>query len=151
MSDGDWRDNLIDDDAGIHRILAESKRIAVLGIKPEAESHRPASYVPAYLASAGYEIVPVPVYHPELTEMYGRPVYRSVAAIGEPVDMVVVFRRSRDVPAHVEDLLASRPAVVWLQSGIRHDEAAERLARAGIRVVQDRCTMIEHRFRKARR
>ena len=59
--------------------------------------------------------------------------------------MVNVFRRSHDVPPHVPDLLAARPRVVWLQLGIRHDGAAEELARAGILVVQDRCLLVEHR------
>jgi len=149
MSGNDWHANLVDDDAGIRRILDESKRVAVLGIKPEDESHRPAAYVPAYLQSVGYEIVPVPVYHPERTEMHGEPVYRSLAAIPGQVDMVVVFRRSSDIPGHLDELLARKPSVVWMQSGIRHPGVAEALAREGIRVVQDRCTMIEHRYRHA--
>ncbi len=146
----DWAANLVDDDAGIRRILDESKRIAVLGIRPEDHGHRPACYVPAYLQSAGYEIVPVPVYHPDRTEMHGERVYRSVAEVPGDVDIVLVFRRSEDVPAHLDDILEKRPDVVWMQSGIRNDEVAETLAREGIRVVQDRCAMIEHRFRRAR-
>jgi predicted CoA-binding protein len=97
------------------------------------------------MARAGYDIVPVPVYYPEVTEILGRPVYRTVSAVPQPVDMVNVFRRPRDIPAHVEDILAARPRVVWLQLGIRHDEAAETFARAGIQVVQDRCLLVEHR------
>jgi predicted CoA-binding protein len=139
---GDWRSHLIDDDAGIARLLKRTRRIAVLGIKI-AETNQPAYYVPLYAQKAGYEIVPVPVYYPEVIEILGQPVQRTVAAISPPVDMVNVFRRPRDIPAHVDDIIAARPASVWFQLGIRNAEAAERLARAGIDVVQDRCLMVE--------
>jgi uncharacterized protein len=66
-------------------------------------------------------------------------------AVPGGVDMVNVFRRPVDIPPHVDDILAKNPKVVWFQVGIRHDEAAERLARAGIQVVQNRCTMVDHR------
>lgn len=140
----DWRDNLITAPEEIARIVKESRRIAVLGIKTEARRHKPAFFVPEYMARAGYDIVPVPVYYPEVTAILGRPVYRSVSEIPEPVDMVNVFRRPPDIPPHVPDLLKARPRVVWLQLGIRHDAAAEELARAGIQVVQDRCLLVEH-------
>ena len=138
----DWRSHLIEDDEGIHRVLRDSRRIAVLGIKTP-ESRQPAYYVPAYAQRAGREIVPVPVYYPEVTEILGQPVYRSIAAIPGDVDMVNVFRRPQDIPAHVDDIIAKAPKVVWFQSGIRNEQAAERLARAGIDVVQDRCLMVE--------
>jgi predicted CoA-binding protein len=141
----DWRDNLITSAEGIARVVRENKRIAVLGIKTEAQRDQPAFYVPEYMARAGYDIVPVPVYYPEVTEILGRPVYRTVSAVPPPVEMVNVFRRPRDIPPHVDDILAARPRVVWLQLGIRHDEAAERFAKAGIQVVQDRCLLVEHR------
>jgi predicted CoA-binding protein len=141
----DWRDNLITTPEGIARVVRECRRIAVLGIKTEAQRDQPAFYVPEYMARAGYEIVPVPVYYPEVTEILGRPVYRTVSAVPPPVDMVDVFRRPRDIPPHVDDILAARPRVVWLQLGIRHDGAAEAFARAGIQVVQDRCLLVEHR------
>jgi predicted CoA-binding protein len=140
----DWRAHLVSDARGIRRILEATRRIAVLGIKT-AESMQPAYYVPQYAQRAGYEIVPVPVYYPEVTEILGQPVYRRLADIPEPVDLVDVFRRPKDIPAHLDDLLAARPRAVWLQSGIRNDEAAERLARAGIDVVQDACLMVELR------
>jgi predicted CoA-binding protein len=141
----DWRDNLVTSAEGIARVVRENKRIAVLGIKTEAQRDRPAFYVPEYMARAGYDIVPVPVYYPDVTEILGRPVYRTVRAVPPPVEMVNVFRRPRDIPPHVEDILAARPRVVWLQLGIRHDEVAEIFARAGIQVVQDRCLLVEHR------
>jgi predicted CoA-binding protein len=141
----DWRDNLVTSPDDVARIVREYKRIAVLGIKTEALRDQPALYVPEYMARAGYDIVPVPVYFPDATEILGRPVYRTVSAVPAPVEMVNVFRRPRDIPPHVEDILAARPRVVWLQLGIRHDEAAETLARSGIQVVQDRCLLVEHR------
>ena len=133
-----WRDNLVDSPEGIEAILRECRRIAVLGIKTEAQRDRPAFYVAEYMARAGYDIVPVPVYFPDAREILGRPVYRTVADVPQPVDMVNVFRRSHDIPQHVPDILAARPKVVWIQTGIRNDAVAEALARAGIKVVQDR-------------
>ena len=141
----DWRENLVADGAGIAEILRNARRVAVLGIKTEQQSGQPAYYVAEYLKRAGYTIVPVPVYYPEVTEILGEPVYRSVAAVPGKVDLVVVFRRSGDIPPHVPDLLEARPGAVWMQSGIRNEEAARQLAEAGIKVVQDRCAMIEHR------
>ena len=134
----DWRENLIDSEADLAAILADTKRIAVLGIKTEAQAGQPAFYVPRYMAEAGYEIVPVPVYYPGVVEILGVLVYRRLANVPPPVDMVNVFRRPHDIPPHLPDILAARPRVVWIQTGIRHDEAAETMARAGIKVVQDR-------------
>jgi len=137
-----WRRHLIDDDAGIRALLERTRRIAVLGIKTP-ESGQPAYYVAEYAKRAGYEIVPVPVYYPEITEILGEKVYRILAAIPGEIDLVDVFRRARDIDAHVDDILAKRPAAVWFQLGIRNDAVAERLAREGIDVVQDRCLLVE--------
>jgi predicted CoA-binding protein len=139
----DWQSNIINDSKGILALLRETRTIAVLGIKPESHSGQAAYYVPAHMAAAGYEIIPVPVYFPELTEILGKKVFRKVADIGRPVDMVNVFRRPGDIPPHVDDIIAARPKSVWFQLGIRNDEAARRLAEAGIKVVQDRCLMVE--------
>jgi predicted CoA-binding protein len=144
----DWRENLIDDKAAVAELVASTKRIAVLGIKTEAQSFKPAFYVPHYLASAGFDIVPVPVYYPQVTEVLGRRVYRRLIDIPGEIDVVDVFRRSEHIPLHIEDMLAKRPKAVWFQSGIRNDEAGETLARAGIKVVQDMCLMVEHRRRR---
>ena len=142
----DWKANILEDDDAIRRLFEGTRRVAVLGIKPEDRSSAPAHYVSAYLKNrAGYELVPVPVYYPEVTEILGEPVYRRLGDVPGPVDLVVVFRKSGDVPPHVPDILEKKPKAVWLQLGIRNDEAAERLARAGIQVVQDRCSMVEHR------
>jgi hypothetical protein len=141
----DWRDNLKTSPDDIARIVRECHRIAVLGIKTEAQRDQPAFYVPEYMATVGYDIVPVPVYYPEVTAIMGRPVYRTVASVAPPVDMVNVFRRPHHIPPHVDDILAARPRVVWLQLGIRNDQAAETWARAGIQVVQNHCLLVEHR------
>src|SRR4030095_13471306 len=140
-----WRDNLITDAAGIRQLLAETRTIAVLGIKTEAQFNQPAFYVPSYMRSAGFKIIPVPVYYPEATEILGEPVYRSLTDIPDDVDMVNVFRRPQGIPPHLADILAKKPKSVWLQLGISHDAVAEELAKAGIKVVQDRCLMVDHR------
>ncbi|HEY8166883.1 MAG TPA: CoA-binding protein [Gemmatimonadaceae bacterium] len=141
--DEPWRENLITKSSGIRELLENTKRIAVLGIK--CESDRPAYFVPEYVQEAGYEIVPVPVYYPGCTEILGKKVYRKLAEIPGDIDMVNVFRRPEHIPPHVDDIIAKKPKSVWFQSGIRNDAAAAQLARAGIRVVQDRCLMVELR------
>jgi predicted CoA-binding protein len=141
-----WKENLLESEAEIKELLAATRRIAVLGIKTERQAGQPAFYVPSYLASAGFEVIPVPVYYPDVTEILGRKVYRNLADIPGDVDLVNVFRRSEDIPPHVEDILAKNPKAVWFQSGIRNDQAAQKLAMAGIKVVQDRCLMVDHRW-----
>ena len=140
-----WQENIIDSSSGIKELLANTKRIAVLGIKTEAQSDQPAFYVPAYLAGAGLEVIPVPVYYPEVKQILGRKVYRKLSEIPGEIDMVDVFRRPYDINAHIDDILEKKPRSVWFQSGIRNDQAARRFAEAGIKVVQDRCLMVEHR------
>lgn len=149
----EWRQNLIEDEEKLLSLLRSVRRVAVLGIKTEAARGRPAFYVPEALQQMGLEIVPVPVYYPEATEILGQKVYRKLAEVPGPVDVVDVFRRSGDVAAHLPDILAKKPRSVWLQSGIRDDRTAEALARAGILVVQDRCLMVDYRgvARSARR
>jgi len=141
----DWQRNLVVDIDEIRQIVRECRRIAVLGIKPESRAGAPAFYVPEYMVRHGYDVVPVPVYYPDVIEILGRGVYRSLRDVPGPIDMVNVFRRPPDIPPHVPDILAVKPRAVWLQLGISHPAAAETLARAGIQVVQDRCLMVEHR------
>lgn len=138
-----WRAKLIEGSEGIRRILADTKRVAVLGIK--IDPSQPAYYVAEYAKQAGYEIIPVPVYYPQVREILGEKVYRTVEAVPGEVDMVNVFRRPADIDAHVDDIIAKKPKVVWFQLGIRNDAAAERLAKAGIEVVQDKCLLVELR------
>ncbi len=147
----DWRELLIEDESGIGALLERTRRIAVLGIKTEAQAGQPAYYVARYLGEAGLDVIPVPVYYPEVTHILGRPVFRRLVDIPGEIDLVDVFRRPDDIPGHLDDILAKRPYAVWFQLGIRNDAAAEVLARAGIRVVQDRCLLVDHqRWRAAR-
>jgi predicted CoA-binding protein len=139
----DWRTRLIDSTDEIRALLRRSRRIAVLGIKPETRADQPAYFVPAYTIEAGFEVIPVPVYYPEVTAILGRPVYRRLVDVPGDIDIVNVFRRPEHVPPHVDDILAKHPRAVWMQLGIRNDDAAEQLARAGIEVVQDRCLKVE--------
>ena len=144
----DWKQNLLEDDARIGALVRGAKRVAVLGIKPESKADQPAFYVAQHVADHGAEVVPVPVFFPEVTEILGRQVYRKVADVPGPIDIVDIFRKPSDIDAHVDDVIAKRPRAAWFQLGIRNDAAAERLARAGIEVVQDRCLLVEwKRFR----
>jgi len=138
-----WRSHLIDSTEDMLSLLRQTRRVAVLGIKPESRADQPAHFVAAYTQEAGFEVVPVPVYYPDVTEILGQRVYRRLADIPGDIDMVNVFRRPEHVLPHVDDIIAKRPRSVWLQLGIRNDEAAEQLARAGIDVVQDRCLKVE--------
>jgi predicted CoA-binding protein len=143
--------NVIDVPQAITDLLAKTKRIAVLGIKTAQAAGQPAFTVPEYLAGVGYDMVPVPVYYPDATEILGRKVYRSLVEVSRavgPIDMVDVFRRPQDLDAHLDDILAAKPKSVWLQLGIQKDSFAETLAEAGITVVQNRCLLVEVQLRR---
>lgn len=129
------------DDDEQREILRAARRIAVVGLsrKPHRASHE----VALYLQRAGYTIVPV---HPAGGVTLGEPVHadlRSAAATG-PLDIVNIFRRSEFIPALLEDLLAVRPRLVWMQLGVEDAETARHLEAAGIRVVMDRCLAVDH-------
>ncbi len=133
-----WQENLLTSTEQVRDLINQTKRIAVLGIKTEAQSDQPSVYVPLYMQRAGFEIIPVPVYYPDATVILGAKVYRSLTEIPGDIDMIDVFRRPPDINGHVDDILAKKPKSVWFQSGIRNDNAAEIFAKAGIKVVQDR-------------
>ena len=140
----EFRSFLVQDDAGLTRIFRDVRTIAVLGAK--AGAGEPAFYVPSYLKTRGYRIVPVnPTRAGE--HILGEAVVATLADLPHPVDAIEVFRRPEFLPGHASEILRLpwKPAVVWFQLGIRHDAAAAELTRAGIRVVQDRCMMPEHR------
>ncbi len=141
----DWKKNILTTDDEIRELLSATKTIAVLGIKPESHSAQPAFYVSKYMADEGYEIIPVPVYYPDVTEILGKKVYRDLSQVPDEINLLNVFRRSEDIPKHTFEILSKKPKAVWFQLGIRNDEVAERLAKAGIKVVQDLCLMVEHR------
>jgi predicted CoA-binding protein len=141
----DWQRHLLTTPAEIRALLQGISRVAVLGMRPASHSHKAAFYVPQALQDMGLTVVPVVVHgHPE-TEILGAPVYRRLVDVPGQLDLVDVFRRSEDIPSHVDDILARAPRAVWFQSGIRNDVVAERLAQAGIQVVQDRCLMVDFR------
>jgi hypothetical protein len=140
-----WKRRLVEHEDCIGEILNRVQTIAVLGIKDGSDLDLPANYVPAYAQQQGFTIIPVPVYFPEVTRILGAQVYRTIAAIPDRVDIVIIFRRPNEIPAHLEDIIAARPRAVWFQIGIRNAEAADQLARAGIWVVQDRCLQVELR------
>ena len=129
-------------DDELRAFLAGARSIAVLGA--HVDPAKPAYYVPDYLHRKGYRILPAnPVYAGRT--LWGEPVRASLAKISESVDVLDVFRRSAQVADHADQILALRPGLVWLQSGIRNDAVARALEDAGIPVVQDRCLMVEHR------
>lgn len=140
--DGEWKSRIVDDRPGLARVINSVSRVAVIGIKPETAGGA-SYYVPQIMQAGGFKIIPVPVYFPDLQEILGEPVHRSLVTIDPPADMVQLFRRSNDVARHVEEILAARPKVVWMQLGISNEAAAERFAKAGITVVQNRCFKIE--------
>jgi len=133
-----WQENILSSAEQIRDLILQTKRIAVLGIKTDAQADQPSVYVPMYMKTAGFEIVPVPVYYPDATVILGEKVFRRLIDIPGDINMVDVFRRSHDVAGHIDDIMAKKPNSVWLQSGIRNDAAAEIFAKAGIKVVQDR-------------
>ncbi len=139
-----WRRHLLTDPTAIHAALAALKTVAVVGIKP-ADTDAPAYYVPEYAQRAGYTIIPVPVYYPDMVSELGEKAYRSLRDIPVPIDIVQLFRRPADIPPHLDDILAVKPKLVFMQLGIRHEAVAETLAKAGIDVVQDHCMLVELR------
>jgi predicted CoA-binding protein len=126
--------------ASIAEILRQARTIAVVGLS--GKPWRPSYGVAEYLQRAGYRIIPV---NPNESEVLGEKAYASLEAIPERVDIVNVFRRSEFVPEIVEAAIRIGARVVWLQEGVRHDEAAEKARQAGLDVIQDRCILKEHR------
>jgi len=126
--------------ASIAEILRQARTIAVVGLS--GKPWRPSYGVAGYLQRAGYRIIPV---NPKESEVLGEKAYPSLEAIPERVDIVNVFRRSEFVPEIVEAAIRIGARVVWLQEGVRHDEAAEKARQAGLDVIQDRCILKEHR------
>lgn len=131
-------------DTDLRDLFAATRTIAVLGAN--TEPGKPAFYVPEYLASHGFEVLPVNPGFAGRT-LWGHTCVATLAELAAPIDMVDVFRRPDALMAHVPDILAMQPLpkLVWLQLGIRHGEFARTLREAGIRVIEDRCTLAEHR------
>ena len=130
-------------DSAIRGILNTVKSIAMVGISPK--NNRPSYFAFKYLLERGYRMIPVNPGHAG-KEILGQKVYGKLADIPEPVDMVDVFRASQFVPAVVDEALAMspRPAVIWMQLGVRNDKAAATAEAAGVKVVMNRCPKIEY-------
>jgi uncharacterized protein len=143
-NDAPWQRHLLTEHGAAREALGRLSTVAVLGIKP-ADSGAPAYYVPEYTQRAGFRIIPVPVYYPEMLTLLGEPAYRRLTDVPIAIDVVQLFRRPADIPQHLDDILAVKPKLVWMQLGIRHDAVAQALATAGIDVVQDMCMLVELR------
>jgi predicted CoA-binding protein len=126
-------------DAEIKQLLEKYRRIAVVGLSDRQD--RPSYGVAEYLRGAGYEIVPV---NPQIDSWEGIPAADSLAELRPPVEIVDVFRRPEHVPEVVDDAIAAKAKVVWLQLGIVNEAAAQKARDAGITVIQDRCLKVEH-------
>ena len=130
----------MDSDEELMKVLKESKTIAVVGCSrdPEKEAHR----IPKYLKEHGYRIIPV---NPFEDKILGERVYKRLSDIKEPVDVIDVFRPSEECLDVVKDAIKIRPKAIWMQLGIKNKEAAELAKKNGIKVVMDRCMMVDHR------
>ena len=135
-------------EAAIDRAVAETlprmRNIAVIGLspRPERDSHR----VSAYMQQAGHRIFPVNPQHAD-AEILGEPVHTQLSDISEPIDTVVVFRRSHQTDEPIDAAIAAGAETVWLQLGIVNPAGLERARAAGLRAVENRCLMVEHRRR----
>ncbi len=123
----------------ISGVLERSKTLAVVGLS--SKPMRPSYGVAAYMKAHGYRIIPV---NPREESVLGEKAYPSLAAVPEPFEVVVIFRRSEFVPAIVESAIRQRAKVVWMQEGVEHEAAARRARRAGLDVIEDRCILKEH-------
>jgi predicted CoA-binding protein len=128
-----------DQAAEIRNILQNTTTIAVVGLSPKPS--RPSNQVAQYLKNTGYTIIPV---NPGQDNLLGLPCYPNLQAIPGPVDMVDIFRRSEFVLPVVEEAITIKAKVIWMQSGIINEEAAELAKEAGLTVIMDRCTMVDH-------
>jgi predicted CoA-binding protein len=130
---------IVDDIAGLRRVLAQTKSIAVVGLS--AHWYRPSYFAAKYMQDHGYRVIPV---NPGYSEVLGQPCYPSLAAIPGPVDMVDCFRKAADIPPIAREAVAKGARVLWMQLGIRNEDAARIALDAGLEVVMDRCVKIEH-------
>jgi len=122
------------------KILKESKTIAVVGLSPQPKkySHK----VAKYLKNQGYKIIPV---NPTIEEVLGEKSYPNLTAVPEPVDIIDIFRRPEFVPDIVREAIKIKAKVVWMQEGISNPQAAEEALKSGLKVVQNKCLMKEHK------
>jgi uncharacterized protein len=140
MGGSESRTKLVESEEELAAIVRGMRSVAVVGMKDETRAGEAAYAIPRMLWERGCQVIPI---NPTISAALGVPALRSVTELVERVDVLNVFRRIDAIPALAQEILSMpterRPAVVWLQSGIRQDAAAQRLADAGIVVVQDRC------------
>jgi uncharacterized protein len=127
-------------DEDIYALLAETRTIAMIGASDRPD--RPSYGVMAYLQSRGYRVIPV---NPQITgeHVHGEYIWRSLDQIGEPIDMVDIFRRSEAAGEAVDEAIAAGAKSVWMQLGVVNEEAAARAEAAGLKVVMNRCPKME--------
>ena len=130
---------IVDDIAGLRRILAKNRTLAVVGLS--AQWYRPSYFAAKYMQDHGYRIIPV---NPRYDEVLGQKCYASLRDIPEPVDLVDCFRKAEEIPAIAQDAIAIGAKVLWMQLGIENRAAAQRASDAGLDVVMNRCVKIEH-------
>ena len=133
------RGEIVDDIAGLRRLLAQHRTIAVVGLSQHW--YRPSYFAAKYMLDHGYRVIPV---NPGYAEALGQRAYPSLDAIPGPVDIVDVFRKPAEMPAIADEAVAKGAKVLWMQLGLRNDAAASRATAAGLDVVMDRCVKIEH-------
>lgn len=129
----------VDDLDGLRAILRGSRTIAVVGLS--ANWHRPSYFAAKYMQDHGYRVIPV---NPNYAEVLGQRSFPSLAAIGEPVDIVDCFRRSEEMEPIARAAVAIRARVLWMQLGVVNEQALRIAADAGLAVVMNRCVKIEH-------
>ncbi len=127
----------------INKILTEARIVAVVGFSSVPQ--KAGYYVPAYLQQQGYRVIPV---NPNLSKGLGEPAYAALADVPEPIDLVLIFQRSENVPPFVEQAIECGAKAVWMQLGIANEAAAERARAVGLDVVEDACMLVEHRHWK---
>ena len=130
---------IVDDIAGLRRILRNSRTLAVVGLS--AQWHRPSYFAAKYMRDHGYRIFPV---NPRYDEVLGQRCYPDLQSVPEPIDIVDCFRKAEEIPAIADAAVAVGAKVLWMQLGIVNDEAAQRASAAGLDVVMNRCVKIEH-------
>ncbi len=123
----------------IKDILEQYRSIAVVGLSPRED--RPSNQVASYMLNAGYSIIPI---NPGQTSIIGLPCYPNLLALDEKVEIVNIFRRSDQVLPFVEDAISIGVKVIWMQQGIKNNQAATLAQSAGLKVIMDRCIKIDH-------
>ncbi len=130
---------IVDDIAGLRRILLRWRTLAVVGLS--AQWHRPSYFAAKYMRDHGYRIFPV---NPRYDEVLGQRCYPDLRSVPEPIDIVDCFRKAEEIPAIADAAIAIGAKVLWMQLGIVNNEAAQRASAAGLDVVMNRCVKIEH-------